>query len=130
MASVREAAESVGLHDKISGLIDGYETSISEQAYLFSGGEKQRLGLARAVYKSPQLIVLDEPNSNLDKKGEDYLMQTLERLKGRGCTVVVVTHRKQLLRLANKLLVMQDGKLKIFGPKDKVYEKMGMSHDV
>ncbi|MEM1429021.1 MAG: type I secretion system permease/ATPase [Pseudomonadota bacterium] len=117
------AATLAGSHEMIQGLRNGYETPVGDGGSQLSGGQRQRVGLARAVYKTPALIVLDEPNSSLDSDGEEGLIKCLNQLKKLGRTVVVVTHKANLLQLCNKTLVMADGKVQRFGPTDALYRK-------
>ena len=84
------------------------------------GGQRQRIGLARAVFGNPKLLILDEPNSNLDDQGEKELVEALRRIKTQGCTIVVITHRTMVLQCVDKILVMKEGAAVSFGPKDKV----------
>ena len=113
------AAKMAGVHEMILKLPKGYDTVISGAGVL-SGGQRQRIGLARAVYGSPKLIVLDEPNSNLDEQGERELAAALIRIKEMGCTVVVITHRTMVLNSVDKMLVMKEGTVASFGPRDRV----------
>lgn len=117
---VEEAARSVGLHELIMGFPRGYETNIGDEGCFLSGGQRQRVGLARAIYGQPRLVVLDEPNSSLDEQGEAALATTLQSLKARGVTVVVVTHRVNVLQFADLMLVLQEGAVRLFGPRDEV----------
>lgn len=117
---VRDAARQVGLLETLEQLPQGLDTGIGDGGLVLSGGQRQRLALARAVYGDPQLIVLDEPNSSLDEAGEQQLMTLLRALRQRGATVVVVTHRTNLLGVADKMLVMADGQVVAFGPRDDV----------
>ncbi len=119
-----KAASLVGIHDYICSLKNGYRTTINEEDGLFSGGQIQKIGLARAIYDDPKLVVLDEPNSNLDKKGEASLYLTLAYLKTKLTTVVIVTHRPELLNHVDRIIVLGDGRPKLYGPRDQVLEKL------
>jgi len=112
------AAEAAGVHEMILKLPEGYDTRLIGQ--VISAGQRQRIGLARALYGDPKLIVLDEPNSNLDQDGDAALMKTLEELKHKGRTIVVVTHRQNVLALADKILLLVEGQIAIYGNRDKV----------
>lgn len=115
-----KAAQLAGVHELILRLPQGYDTRISVAGGVLSGGQRQRIGLARAVYANPRLVVLDEPNSNLDEQGEKALVEALEQLKAQGSTVVLITHKKQILRLVDKILVMAEGQAIGFGQRDEV----------
>ncbi|MFT2099750.1 type I secretion system permease/ATPase [Marinomonas sp. 2405UD66-6] len=117
---VVEAAQSAGVHKLILALPNGYDTVIASQGSGLSGGQRQRIGLARALYDDPTLVVLDEPNSNLDDIGEKALMLAIHRLKQRKATVFVITHRPSILGSVNKLMMLNEGKIKLFGPRDQV----------
>jgi ATP-binding cassette subfamily C exporter for protease/lipase len=114
------AAKAAGLHDMILRFPKGYDTSMGEAGSLLSGGQRQRVALARALYGQPALVVLDEPNANLDDAGEAALGRAVLALKQAGSTVVLVTHRPGAIGLADKLLVLQDGRVRLFGPRDDV----------
>jgi ATP-binding cassette subfamily C exporter for protease/lipase len=101
-------------------LPQGYDTLLGNGGGGLSGGQKQRLGLARAMYGDPSLIVLDEPNSNLDEAGEAALVTAITDLRQRGKTIVLVTHRTNVLGLTTKLLVLRDGAMQFFGPSQEV----------
>lgn len=118
------AAKAAGAHDVILRLPNGYDTPIGEGGVALSGGMRQRVGLARALYGDPRLIVLDEPNSNLDEEGERAIGQALALMREAGRTVVVVTHRPQLLAHVNKVLVMSFGAALAFGDRDDVIARM------
>lgn len=115
-----EAAKLAGVHDMILRLPEGYDTIIGGAGGMLSGGQRQRIGLARAVFAKPKFMVLDEPNSNLDDRGEKELVEALRRIKAKGCTIVVITHRTMVLQCVDKILVMKEGAAVSFGPKDQV----------
>jgi len=102
----------------------GYDTYIGEKGEVLSGGQRQRIGLARALYGDPKLLVLDEPNASLDNEGELALLKAMASMKEMGTTVVVVTHKVSLLSSVDKLMVMQDGAIAAFGPRDTVLQRM------
>ncbi|MBV8393322.1 MAG: ATP-binding cassette domain-containing protein, partial [Alphaproteobacteria bacterium] len=119
-----EAARLADVHELILALPQGYNTQISEGGVNLSGGIRQRIGLARAVYGNPSLVVLDEPSSNLDSNGDAALDACLQLLKRRGATVVVVSHRPATIGLADKLLILNDGAVVQFGPRAEVLERL------
>ncbi len=117
---VVQAARDAGVHDMILALLEGYDTVIGQSGGVLSGGQRQRVGLARALYGGPSLIILDEPNSNLDDQGEHALKAALANCKQKGQTVVLITHSMSVLSHADKLMLMKDGQLLAFGPRDEV----------
>jgi ATP-binding cassette subfamily C exporter for protease/lipase len=123
---IHSASKAVGLHDLIEALPQGYDTQLGADGHNLSGGQMQRVAIARAIYGWPQLLVLDEANSHLDPQGETELGQLLASLKQQGKTVVVMTHRKALLALADQVLVLRDGQQQLFGPKEDVLAKLGL----
>ena len=119
-AEVERVISQVGLKETIAALPFGLDTRIGEDGAMLSGGQRQRLALARAIYGAPRLLVLDEPNSSLDEAGELALMDTLRQLKAQGATVVLITHRTSVLPAADKVLMLRDGLVAAFGPRDEV----------
>jgi ATP-binding cassette subfamily C exporter for protease/lipase len=121
---VIEAAKLAGVHELILRFPHGYDSIIGNGGAGLSGGQKQRIGLARALYGDPALIVLDEPNSNLDDAGERALNQAIMFLKQRNKTVVLITHRTNLLSMTNKLLLLVNGNVNAFGPTQQVLQAL------
>lgn len=119
---VIEAAMAAGVHDMILRLPQGYDTVLGPQGAGLSGGQRQRIALARALYGKPSLIVLDEPNASLDDAGVLALITAIRKFKEMGKTVVIVTHRADMLRVTDALLLMQNGRVGNFGPSAKVLE--------
>lgn len=117
---VVEAAKMADVHDLILRFPEGYDTMIGATGGNLSGGQRQRIGLARAMYGKPVLVVLDEPNSNLDEHGEQALEKALLQLKQNGSTVLIVTHRTNVLSKVDKLMILSEGALVVYGPKDQV----------
>ena len=117
---VVKAAQQAGVHELILRLPHGYDTVLGDNGAGLSGGQKQRVALARALYGGPRLIVLDEPNSNLDTVGEAALASAIVQMKAQGCTVVLVTHRSAALAQADKLMVLNEGHLQAYGPSQEV----------
>jgi PrtD family type I secretion system ABC transporter len=118
------AAKAAGVHKLIVSLPEGYETSIGEDGANLSAGQRQRVALARALYRDPFLVVLDEPNSNLDSEGEDALIASIQGVRARGGIVVVIAHRASALSALDLILVLNQGRQAAFGPKDQVLRAM------
>lgn len=118
------AAKRAGVHEMILNMPEGYDTLLGDGGAGLSGGQKQRIGLARAMYDDPSLIVLDEPNSNLDDVGEQALLAAIIDLRKRGKTIVLITHRTSILSATTKLLILQEGTAKLFGPTNQVVEAL------
>ncbi len=117
---VIEAAQKAGVHEMILRLQEGYDTPIGTSGTVLSGGQRQRIGLARAIYDNPSFVVLDEPNSNLDEQGELALLKTVEELKKSGTTVVIITHRQNILKATNKIVLMNSGRIEKYGISDDI----------
>jgi PrtD family type I secretion system ABC transporter len=120
---VIEAARMAGIHDMILKMPDGYATPIGNTEQPLSGGQTQRLGLARALYGKPRLLILDEPNSNLDTKGNEALANAILSLREQGSTVIVMAHRPSVIHAVNKILILHEGKLARFGAKEDIFEQ-------
>jgi PrtD family type I secretion system ABC transporter len=119
---VVQAAELIGMHSTILGFPDGYDTPLGDSGFALSGGQRQRLAIARAVYGAPKYVVMDEPNSNLDDAGEAALVQTINKLKEMGTTVVLTTHRPRLVGAVDMMLVLQAGQQVAFGPAKSILD--------
>jgi ATP-binding cassette subfamily C protein len=117
---VYQAAMFTDVHEMISHLSKGYETVLERSGAPLSGGQKQRIALARAFFGEPALVVLDEPNSNLDAAGEQALTETLQRAKQKQITVIVITQRPNVLNCMDKLLILRAGRIEAFGPPSDV----------
>ena len=118
------AAKMAGIHEMILNLPNGYDTVISPTSGALSAGQRQRLGIARALFGQPKLIILDEPNSNLDELGERELLKSVEQVKEWGSTVIIITHRTSILTLTDKLLFLKDGFIQNFGERDQVLRSL------
>ncbi|MCE8021285.1 type I secretion system permease/ATPase [Halomonas sp. MCCC 1A11036] len=121
------AAKAAGVHELILSLPQGYDTSLGDGGLGLSGGQRQRIALARAMYGPPALVVLDEPNANLDETGEKALLEALGRLRERGVTVVLITHRPTVLKATTHLLVLREGRLHKFGATQEVLQAAAAS---
>ncbi len=119
-AEVIAAARAAGVHDLILQLPDGYDTQIDPLFPVLSAGQRQRIALARALFGEPFLVVLDEPNANLDAEGEEALSRAINGIKARGGIAVVITHRPGILAQADTVLVMNEGKMAAFGPREAI----------
>ncbi len=118
------AAQMAGVHDLILHLPRGYDSQLGEGGEALSGGQRQRIALARAMYGVPRLIVLDEPNANLDKEGEKALLESIIRLKQQGCTIVMITHKLELLSDSDYLLLLNKGRVELFDRTEAVLQQI------
>jgi ABC-type protease/lipase transport system fused ATPase/permease subunit len=125
--AILEAARVAGAHDMILRLPEGYSTRIGEGGMSLSAGQRQRIGLARAVFGDPFLVVLDEPNANLDADGEAALTRAIEILRNARCIVIVVSHRPSSLSALNMAMVMYEGRAIAFGPREEIFARVANS---
>ena len=125
-----QAAKTAGAHDMILKLRAGYESPIGPGGRGVSAGQAQRIGLARAFFGGPKVLILDEPNAHLDTDGEAALVQALEGARRAGAAILVVSHRLGLLNIADKILVLRDGRMEIFGPRTDVFARMARAQGV
>lgn len=123
-ADVIKAAELAGVHEMIQQMPNGYDTQIGEGGQSLSGGQRQRIGLARALFGAPIIVVLDEPNANLDSTGETALISAIRHLKMIGSTVIFVTHKTNMLALADKVLLMEQGAVRLYGEREEVMTRI------
>ena len=119
-----KAAQLAGVHDMILNLPKGYDTEIGADGSLLSGGQRQRIGLARAFFNDPVIIVLDEPNSNLDNSGESALFTAIEVAKEQKITTIIISHRTSVLNLVDKILILKNGSVGTYGDKKDILAKM------
>jgi ATP-binding cassette subfamily C protein EexD len=122
--AVIQAATDAGIHEFVMSLESGYETQLGSEDGILSPGQRQRIALARSLYRRPKLVVLDEPNSNLDDAGEEALHKAIATLKAAGSTVLIVSHRQGALKLADYILALKEGQVRYFGESSVVLEQM------
>ncbi len=123
-AAVLAAAQAADIHQMILALPDGYDTDIGDGGAVLSAGQRQRVGLARSLYGDPKLLVFDEPNANLDAEGEAALVRAIAAAKARGATVILVTHRPNVVSQADKLLVLRAGQIDAYGDREEILAKL------
>jgi ATP-binding cassette subfamily C protein len=123
-AAVIEAAKDAGVHELILQLPQGYDTQLGLMGSGLSAGQAQRIALARALFGSPALILLDEPNAFLDQNGESALVAALTRARARGAAVIIIAHRRSVLDCADRILVLEDGRMKLLGPSAEVVARL------
>jgi ATP-binding cassette, subfamily C, bacterial len=118
------AAQMAGVHTMIQAMSEGYNTQIGDGGQSLSGGQRQRIGLARALYRMPSLVILDEPNASLDADGEAALLGTLRSLKAENRTVILITHKTNILAMMDKILVLNQGTMRGFGDREEIFAKL------
>ncbi len=124
--SVIAAARAADCHEFILEMPDGYDTQIGSAGAYLSGGQRQRIGLARALFNDPALVILDEPNSNLDGEGEAALQHAVKKMRDRNATIVLIVHRQSALKHCNKMLILEKGMVKAFGPKESIVKQLSL----
>lgn len=118
------AAQMAGVHTMVQAMAEGYSTEIGDGGQSLSGGQRQRIGLARALYGMPRLVILDEPNASLDADGEAALLGTLQSLRSANRTVILITHKTNILSMMDKILVLNQGTMQAFGERDEIFAKL------
>ena len=121
------AAKLAEVHEMIMRLPNGYETNIGDLGCKLSAGQRQRIALARAVYGDVSFVLLDEPNAHLDREGELTLVRTIERLKAAGVTVIIIAHRPSVLQKVDKILVLKEGRISAFGPREEIVKSVAVA---
>jgi PrtD family type I secretion system ABC transporter len=122
--AVAKAAQMAGVHEMILRLPEGYDTPIGPHGVALSGGQRQRIGLARALYGEPKFVVLDEPNANLDAEGEQALSKAIDNLRQAGCTLVISSHRPNVMQHVDKILMLREGVVEMFGPRQEILQRL------
>lgn len=130
MEDVLEAARLAGVHEMIQALPEGYNTIIGDRGQGLSGGQRQRIGLARAMFRMPPIIVLDEPNANLDQAGELALTAALQKMKSSGSTVILVTHKTNILALVDQIAIINSGQIQASGPAEQILAQLANANKV
>jgi len=125
--ALNEAIQAAGLEDLIAMLPQGIHTPVGPDGQFLSGGQRQRVGLARALYGRPRLIVMDEPDAHLDQAGDAALQRALIQVKAQGTSCLVITHRHELLAMVDSILVMHDGQMAAFGPREQILKALDAS---
>jgi ATP-binding cassette subfamily C protein len=123
-AQIYEAARLADVHEMIASLPQGYETIVAADGSPLSGGQKQRIALARAFFGNPRMVVLDEPNSNLDTAGDRALARAIQHAKDNRITVVVITQKPALLDVVDKIMLLTDGSIALFGTREVVLQRI------
>jgi PrtD family type I secretion system ABC transporter len=118
------AAKMAGVHEMVQQMPAGYNTQIGEGGHALSGGQRQRIGLARAIYDNPAIIVLDEPNASLDSDGEVALLSAVQQLRQQGCTLVLITHKTNILSVVDKIMILANGQVQGFGTREQILSKL------